>query len=40
MAALPQGKGLPMNVRLKSPAKGHVQSAGHGLIEKGAGPLI
>lgn len=32
------GQGLPMNVRLKSPAKGDVQSAGHGL-RKGAGPL-
>lgn len=36
-AALPQGGGLPMNVRLKSPAKGAVQSAGHALLT-GAGP--
>lgn len=37
VAALPQGGGLPMNVRLKSPAKGAVQSAGHALLT-GAGP--
>lgn len=37
VAALPQAGGLPMNVRLKSPAKGAVQSAGHALLT-GAGP--
>lgn len=29
------GQGLPMNVRLKSPAKGGVRSAGHGLWRRG-----
>lgn len=35
MAALRQGRGLPMNVRLISPATGDVQCAGHGLSERG-----